>query len=323
MQKLSESQRVSDIEQKWQGDIEKLFYSWHWNDGFTHREIANKIDLPRPTITRWFRQLNIPTQDCERPTKRRYQIRLLKVLKQIQKKKIHYEKPCLANKHFFKSWTREMAYILGYFSADGSMYRNPRGAYFIDFVSIDKELMENAKRMFGSRHTISESFLTNRPNNKKRYRLQIGSKEMFHDLLELGLTPRKSKTLKLPVIPKQYFADFVRGNFDGDGCVKFALYIKKGRKKPSPVLATQFSSGSRDFLVSLLQKLKEYALIQGGCVYAKQDKKGESYVLLMSTKDSFRFYDFIYKDAEENVFLRRKYNIFQEAKEYYRKNLGA
>jgi len=177
--------------------------------------------------------------------------------------------------------------------------------------------------MFGSRHTISESLPNIYSNNKKRYRLQVGSKEMFQDLLRLGLTPRKSKNIKLPVIPNQYFADFVRGNFDGDGCVKFGLYIKRGRKKPSPVLITQFSSGSRDFLVDLLKKLKERALIQGGCVYVKRDKGGENYSLQMSTNDSFRLFDFMYKNTEENVFLRRKNNIFKKAKEYYRINMGA
>jgi len=322
MKKLSESQRIRKIEQKWQSDIKKLFYNWHWEENLKHSEIAEKIGVPRPTITRWFSQLGVPTQPCKRFTN----LNLLNVGLRNgprAKPRIRKEKPIFANTAFFKNWTREMAYILGYFSADGSMYRSPRGAYFIDFVSTDKELIENAKRMFGSRHTITESFSIYHPNNKKRYRLQIGSKEMFNDLLKLGLTPRKSKIIKLPAIPKQYFADFVRGNFDGDGCVKFCLYIKKGRKKASPALVTQFSSGSKDFLVSLLQKLRECALIRGGCVYTKKDKKGESYVLLMSTNDSFRFCEFVYRNTEEDVFLRRKYNIFQEAKEYYKINMGA
>ncbi|MDD5750530.1 MAG: LAGLIDADG family homing endonuclease [Candidatus Pacebacteria bacterium] len=176
MQKLSESQRVSEIEQKWQGDIEKLFYNWHWNDGFTHREIANKIDLPRPTITRWFSQLQIPTQDCQRMTRRRWQIRLIKVLKLIEKQKREpFQKPCLANKHFFKSWTREMAYVLGYFAADGCMFINPRGSHFIEFTSTDRELIEKIKVLIGSKHKIG----THKHENSNwlcSYRLQVGSK---------------------------------------------------------------------------------------------------------------------------------------------------
>lgn len=319
MRKIEESLRIKDIEDKFGASIGDIFYAWHWKEGFTHNDIANKVAIPRPTITRWFKQFRIPSQDCERFTKKRCQIHLLKVLKKIKKKKFPYEKPCLANKHFFKTWSRDMAYVLGYFAADGSMYRNPRGAYFIDFVSIDKELIENIKRMFDSRHRISESSSANCLNNKRRYHLQIGSKEMFKDIVGIGLTPRKSKIIKLPIIPKEYFADFVRGNFDGDGCVKFAFYKRKGRKKQTVVFCTRFSSGSKIFLEQLLKTLQKNASILGGSVLTKKDKKGDNYELQLSTNDSFRLYDFMYKNVKKGNFLRRKFNIFQEAKNYYGK----
>jgi hypothetical protein len=35
------------------------------------------------------------------------------------------------NQDFFKKWSPEMAYILGFFTADGSMAKNKRGAHFI------------------------------------------------------------------------------------------------------------------------------------------------------------------------------------------------
>jgi hypothetical protein len=35
------------------------------------------------------------------------------------------------NHDFFKLWTPGMAYVLGFFSADGSMIKNKRGACFI------------------------------------------------------------------------------------------------------------------------------------------------------------------------------------------------
>jgi len=37
------------------------------------------------------------------------------------------------NENFFKKWTPEMAYVLGFFAADGSMVKNKRGACFIEF----------------------------------------------------------------------------------------------------------------------------------------------------------------------------------------------
>jgi hypothetical protein len=45
------------------------------------------------------------------------------------------------NENFFKNWTPEMAYVLGFFTADGSMIRNKRGAHFIEFQITDKNLL--------------------------------------------------------------------------------------------------------------------------------------------------------------------------------------
>jgi DNA-binding transcriptional regulator WhiA len=50
------------------------------------------------------------------------------------------------NRNFFKKWTPEMAYILGFFTADGSMFKNKRGSYFVEFEITDKELLEKIKK---------------------------------------------------------------------------------------------------------------------------------------------------------------------------------
>jgi len=46
------------------------------------------------------------------------------------------------NINFFKKWTPQMAYVLGFFTADGSMIRNKRGTCFIELEITDKELLE-------------------------------------------------------------------------------------------------------------------------------------------------------------------------------------
>ncbi len=45
------------------------------------------------------------------------------------------------NQDFFKTWSPEMAYVLGYFAADGSMIQNKRGGHFIEFTSTDAVLI--------------------------------------------------------------------------------------------------------------------------------------------------------------------------------------
>ncbi|NMB92481.1 MAG: hypothetical protein GYA31_02570, partial [Parcubacteria group bacterium] len=140
---------------------------------------------------------------------------------------------------FFKKWTPEMAYVLGFIVADGSLIRNKRGACFIEIQSIDKEIIYKIKEVLHTNLKVGE-YQPKNTHFHKRYRLEIGSKIIFNDLVKLGVTPRKSKIIKLPKIPNQYFAHFVRGYFDGDGNVIFSLYKKSNRNSKSVILSSRF-----------------------------------------------------------------------------------
>jgi len=71
-----------------------------------------------------------------------------------------------------------MAYVLGFFAADGSMVKNKRGAHFIDFHINDGELLDKIRLTLDSNHKISIQDGRNK-NWKSCYRLQIGSKEIY------------------------------------------------------------------------------------------------------------------------------------------------
>ncbi len=308
MKKIEESERIEKIEKAWNDSIKDLFYNWHWKNNLTHKEIGNKISTPRSTVTRWFKQFKISSQTCQRMTKRRWQIRLVKVLKQVKRQKFRTDPPCLANKHFFKTWSPEMAYVLGYFAADGCMFINPRGSRYIEFTSIDKELIKNVKLAMDSKHSIG----TRRKNHSKwktQYRLQIGSKEMFKDLLILGFTPHKSKIIEFPIVPKSFLSDFVRGYFDGDGCVYHGLHNRKNRPNKQFILSTHFVSGSKGFLHTLHECLIKKAGIEGGFITKK--KRGSQ--LNFSVNDSKKLFRFIYVNTDNRFFLKRKYSKFQQA----------
>ena len=204
-------------------------------------------------------------------------------------------------------WSPEMAYVLGFFTADGNMIKNKRGAHFIEFQITDLDLLEDIKEALGSNHKIS----TRRKNilNKKwkdAYRLQIGSKQIFNDLLKLGLTPNKSKTIDLPHIPDKYFSHFVRGYFDGDGCISCGIYRRKDRKSKNYLFASHFTSGSKIFLESLLKRFRGIAIIKGGFIC----EKNRGFDLSLSTNDTKKLFGFMYDDIKNGLFLRRKYDKF-------------
>src|SRR5690242_9552827 len=121
------------------------------------------------------------------------------------------------NKNFFKKWSSEMAYVLGFFAADGYITVNKRGGEFWSIDIVDKKLIEQIKEMIEAEHKISVRKRVHGVYTS--YRLQIGSVEMCNDLRRLGFSERKTNNLALPHVPEKYFTSFVRGYFDGDGHV--------------------------------------------------------------------------------------------------------
>jgi hypothetical protein len=190
--------------------------------------------------------------------------------------------------------------VLGYFAADGSMLLNRRGAHFIEFTTIDRVLISRVKKTISSSHTVT--IRRRGGNSSTAYRLQVGSKEWFKDLTKLGFTQQKSKTLLFPDVPKKYLGDFVRGYFDGDGCVYFNKLKYADRKNKRWALLTLFTSGSRGFLESLHNALRAYGVVGGSL---KEKTRGLE--LVFAQQDSLALYRLMYHTASiSGLFLPRK-----------------
>ncbi len=199
-----------------------------------------------------------------------------------------------------------MAYVLGFFTADGNMIRNKRGGCYLEFTTTDRDVLEKIKKLLAVNNKISAIKRT--LNSKICHRIQIGSKEMFNDLIRLGMTPAKSNSIQLPNIPDKYFPDFVRGYFDGDGCVYFKENWAKDRDKPRWVFQVRFTSGSKDFLRSLWQLLKATEVCKGGYLY----NKSRGFELVFSHHDGLDLSKFMYYNISSDLYLERKYSIFQK-----------
>lgn len=205
-----------------------------------------------------------------------------------------------------------MAYVLGFFAADGTMIANNRGAHFIEFHITDKELLLQLRSAVRSNHKIGiRDRRAEGANWKVGYRLQIGSKEWFQDLSGLGFTSRKSLSMKFPVIPKELFGDFVRGYFDGDGCVHFKKYWAQDRGKMRWSFSTRFTSGSRIFLEHLQKTLHSRGLQKGFIT-----KKNRGHELVFSHSDSLALFRLMYDTVPHSgLYLARKYKLFLKAVE--------
>lgn len=139
--------------------------------------------------------------------------------------------------NFFRVWTAEMAYVLGYWYADGYMYIKPgTKAHEVEFASIDRGHLESIASIIGGNSLIRKV-----DANGQCYELTYCSKEMYRDLQAHGGTPHKSRTLVFPYIPSELLPHYVRGFADGDGTLSW--------NEGKPIL--QLYSASPRFLVDL------------------------------------------------------------------------
>lgn len=207
------------------------------------------------------------------------------------------------NKDFFKKWTPEMAYVLGFFAADGYITKKGNTGYLC-FEIADKLLLESIRDTLESDHTIG----VRKPKNRKHstsYRIQIGSKEMCDDLEKLGFKQGKTFNLKLPNVPEECFGDFVRGYFEGDGNVWTGLN-HKSQAIPNHAILVGFTSGCREFLENLHRSLQKKGIMGGSL-----SKKLRGFNLKYSINDSLKIYKIMYDRQHGTLFLPRKKEVFE------------
>ena len=128
---------------------------------------------------------------------------------------------------------------------------------------------------------------------------------MKNDLDKLGISSNKTMVVKYPDISKKLQNHFIRGVFDGDGCISLRTDKRDNKQRG------QFNicSGSYDFIKEYYDKLVIFANLGGKNKI--RCPKGTYYVVDWGgLSDIENIYDFLYKDA--NVFLKRKKETFDK-----------
>lgn len=200
------------------------------------------------------------------------------------------------NENFFKTITRESAYVLGWVASDGCIQYIPNKKYSLRFELKDYDILT----------TIKDLMKTNIPIRKREekntYLLVINNKKIIKSLLDLNMTPNKTYKLQMPHIDKKYYPDFIRGYFDGDGSV----YLNKHNKN-APQLVSYICSVNKNFLKAIGNYLREEIDI----IPKIHEESPGFYKLKYGAKESYAFYKLIYNDTD--LYLKRKKDIFDNA----------
>lgn len=193
------------------------------------------------------------------------------------------------------------AYFLGWLISDGNIYiKSKKWTISLCIQENDKYILDyfNLKFFNGSKK------LNFRPARIKKgtdflckplYRFQIDSKHLCEKLISYGIVPDKSSIIKFPnIIPEALMPHFIRGIFEGDGCISTNNVYSK--------TVTIFSA-SESFILSLRKEIEKLGIVP--MIY----KNKELYILRFGKKYEIKlFFDFIYNNCEQK--LMRKYEKF-------------
>lgn len=144
---------------------------------------------------------------------------LLKVNNIPQRKNGKDSRKFKVNDHFFNTESPNMAYILGFWAADGNVH-SKENRMELELAVIDKEILVQINEILENERPIKEYECA---NGYVKAKLLFWSKVIKEKFKEYGIVPNKtySKDFSFPFkMSEEYIIDYIRGFFDGDGCVK-------------------------------------------------------------------------------------------------------
>lgn len=198
-----------------------------------------------------------------------------------------------------KKWSPDLAYAVGLLTTDGNL--SPDGRH-INLTSKDIDQIRTFKCCLGLKNKIGKK--SREPGKDKKYfQVQFGDVAFYAWLKSLGLSAKKSKTLGALKIPDGFFFDFLRGHFDGDGCI--STYWDR-RWHSSYMFYLRFISASLKHLKWLQKTVKRLNRIEG-----QVKSNSHVYELAFAKKSSRILFDKMYYSENIPSLKRKKLKILE------------
>jgi hypothetical protein len=208
------------------------------------------------------------------------------------------------DKNYFENIdSKDKAYFLGFLISDGC--NNLNGAIVLELIQCDLHILnlfqEKIKHTGDIKHYHKISPL------QSTSKLIFCSKKASKDLTNLGCIPAKTHHTYFPDIPEEFHSHFIRGVFDGDGCISFAKRQRKKGLEISPVFAI---CGN----FKLMDKIQQILIDQCELNKTKLSKTKSKDIVNINYAGRIqvkRIYNYLYKDCDD-LYLTRKKEKFEE-----------
>lgn len=214
--------------------------------------------------------------------------------------------PSLKENYFEKIDDKNKAYWIGWLLTDGGVTED--GDIEIALSSKDKYILNLFEKDICIKNHV-------KPYGTNYYRFQFGSIKMCNDLIQYGIIPNKTLTLKFPEnIPEKFEAHLLRGMFDGDGgftlgtTTRFYKHRNKSYTKPYQELSFtgtyEMCKGFQDTLLKHINIPKK-TITPNHSIYRIRWSNKEEIIQILNL---------LYQDCD-NHYLKRKYELYQKLKE--------
>lgn len=210
--------------------------------------------------------------------------------------------------------TPNKAYILGLIYADGNNYIwGNKHCLTISLQEDDYNLLEQIRLELEYEGPLRFDELSKKnPKHKNQYILSITDEHMCNQLKKIGVVERKSLRLTFPTFLRpDLIRHFVRGYFDGDGCVS---RIERTRKWHT------LTAGTYEFCSSLSLILNSM-FVNNNVRQPKQSEGKNTYIISTSANlSTYKFLSWLYQDCDMK--MPRKYNRYLQLCEEYAEPKG-
>lgn len=249
-------------------DIKELYKTLSIN------KIARKYDVTSTTISRILKSLNV--EKIER-TSRKYFIK---------------------EDYFITGLNPKKARLLGLIATDGCLIKTKNNQYRIKFSSKDKEL-----NIF-----IQEQLGGNIYEENNCFHNYISSEKIFYDLIDFGITERKSLSLNFKWEKiENYEIYFLLGCIEGDGHIGFYP------NKKSSQIQISIATGCINFAQSIKDKFPDFRNI-----YTKKfEKSYVNYVSITSHTSGYNISKILENASNDCGMLQRKYDNIKDIINWY------
>lgn len=264
---------------------ENLYYLY-WVENLSTKEIAPLFNVNPQTISNWMKKMDINIRTSAESTRG--------VFNKKRTKPIYKKRKYTIDENVFSSINNDSAWVLGLIVSDGCLNKECNKW---SICQKDSEILEKIKIIIKTNRPITHRRNPGFANGNDIYQLCVQNTKQTHDLVNIGLTPNKSKTATFPSVDDCFKWDVIRGILDGDGWIGF------DRKQRYSV----GWCGSKDIIHFIGNFIDNY--LDDNKIKPKQS--GNIWVIKFSKKQHVKqILDLIYKNSHVNNRMNRKYERY-------------